>query len=90
MIIDECGQLQLSYSANSSTNLSTGARLVYLPPYSPDFNPIEEAFSMIKAWLKRHEQEFTNAASLQWMIHQAAAAISEKDAVGWFRDCGYL
>lgn len=34
------------------TCICTGARLIYLPPYSPDFNPIEEAFSAIKAWLR--------------------------------------
>ena len=31
-----------------------GARLLYLPPYSPDFNPIEMAFSKLKAFLKKH------------------------------------
>ena len=30
-----------------------GAKLVYLPPYSPDFNPIEQAFSKLKAWLRK-------------------------------------
>src|SRR5215469_6939733 len=33
---------------------SGGAKVVFLPPYSPDFNPIEEAFSAIKAWLCRN------------------------------------
>jgi transposase len=67
-----------------------GAILIYLPPYSPDFNPIEEAFSAIKAWLRRHENEFTQGNQLPWLIHQAAAAISAGDAIGWFRDCGYF
>ncbi|KIM77277.1 hypothetical protein PILCRDRAFT_76920, partial [Piloderma croceum F 1598] len=35
-------------------------KLVYLPPYTPDFNLIEECFSFIKAWLQRHEQEVIN------------------------------
>jgi len=34
---------------------SVGAILIYLPPYSPDLNPIEEAFSYVKAYLKAHE-----------------------------------
>ena len=67
-----------------------GACLVYLPPYSPDFNPIEEAFSAIKSCLRCNEEEFSNAASLQWMIHQAENSISSEDAMGWFGDCGYL
>lgn len=35
-----------------------GVRLIYLPPYSPDLNPIEEAFSYVKAHIRRHGQEF--------------------------------
>ena len=35
-----------------------GVRVEFLPPYSPDLNPIEEAFSSIKAWIRRHNQEF--------------------------------
>ena len=47
LVVEECGEI-------SSTALlcCAGARLVYLPPYSPDFNPIEEAFSAMKAWLR--------------------------------------
>lgn len=67
-----------------------GAILIYLPPYSPDFNPIEEAFSAIKAWLRHHENKFTQENQLPWLIHQAAAAVSASDAIGWFRDCGYI
>ena len=35
---------------------SVGILVRYLPPYSPDYNPIEEAFSFVKAFLKDHEQ----------------------------------
>ena len=69
---------------------SIGAILIYLPPYSPDFNPIEEAFSAIKAWLRRHERDFIHEVQLPWLIHQAAAMISASDAIGWFQDCGYF
>ena len=37
--------------------LTRGMQLLYLPPYSPDFNPIEEAFSCIKAWIRSHQDE---------------------------------
>ena len=36
---------------------STDAKLIYLPPYSPDLNPIEQAFLSIKVWLQWHEAE---------------------------------
>lgn len=67
-----------------------GARLIYLPPYSPDFNPIEEAFSAIKAWLRRHEDEYDSPEKLPWLIHQAIDSVTASDAIGWFRDCGYI
>jgi transposase len=37
---------------------AAGVKLIYLPPYSPDFNPIEELFSVLKAHIKRHWREF--------------------------------
>ena len=66
-----------------------GAQLVYLPPYSPDFNPIEEAFSFIKTWLQRHEAWYTHSDQLPWMIHSAIAEITPEIVLGWFADCGY-
>ncbi|KAF8493770.1 hypothetical protein F5888DRAFT_1600146, partial [Russula emetica] len=63
--------------------------LIYLPPYSPDFNPIKEAFFAIKAWLRCHENEFSHQDQLPWLIHQAVAAITANDAIGWSGDCGY-
>jgi hypothetical protein len=64
-------------------------KLVYLPPYSPDFNPIEQAFHSIKAWLRRHEAEAVNADVRPWLIHQAAMSVTAKDAEGWILNCGY-
>ncbi|KAF9228304.1 hypothetical protein BS17DRAFT_692386 [Gyrodon lividus] len=43
-----------------SANHAVGARPIYLPPYSPDFNPIEQAFHSIKTWLCRHEAKAVN------------------------------
>jgi len=68
----------------------TGACLIYLPPYSPDLNPIEEAFSAIKAFLRRHEDHFTSDAQLAYLINMATLSITSDDAVGWFADCGYV
>jgi len=67
-----------------------GAHLVYLPPYSPDLNPIEEAFSSIKAWLRRHEVRFGSEDQLPWLIYQAITSVSAESAFGWFADCGYI
>jgi transposase len=69
--------------------MCVGAKLIYLPPYSPDFNPIEQAFHSIKAWLRRHEAQALNPAVRPWLIHQATASITGEDAEGWIVNCGY-
>jgi transposase len=64
-----------------------GASVLFLPPYSPDFNPIEEAFSKIKAILRRVEAR--TQQTLMEAIGQALDAVSQRDALGWFAHCGY-
>jgi len=65
-----------------------GCSLLYLPPYSPDFSPIEEAFSKIKALLRKAKAR--RQAALLEAIGRALEAVSAKDARGWFGHCGYL
>ena len=67
----------------------TGAKLIYLPPYSPDYNPIEQAFHSIKAWLRCHEAQAVAPEGWPWLIHQARLAITDKMAIGWIANCGY-
>ena len=62
-------------------------RLVYLPAYSPDFTPIEQAFSKIKTFLRRAEARTREA--LAEAITAALATITATDATGWFTACGY-
>ncbi|KIK24466.1 hypothetical protein PISMIDRAFT_98660 [Pisolithus microcarpus 441] len=71
-------------------------RLLYLPPYSPDFNPIEEAFSAIKAWIRanqayvRAELSGSDTADPYGMIWEAVfATVTPEKIIGWYRDCGY-
>jgi transposase len=65
-----------------------GCRLLYLPSYSPDLSPIEQAFSKLKTCL-RHQGARTREA-LQQAIAEALEAITAQDARGWFTHCGYL
>ncbi|ELU42805.1 transposase domain-containing protein [Rhizoctonia solani AG-1 IA] len=69
--------------------LMLGAKLCYLPPYSPDFNPIEEAFSKAKSWLRRHNTQLIEPAQHPWLIHQAMLSITPDNALGWIENCGY-
>ena len=66
---------------------SVGAQLWFLPPYSPDLNPIEKMWSKIKAILRalkvRTEKALINA------IAKALDAITVSDAKGWCKSCGY-
>lgn len=64
-----------------------GARLLYLPPYSPDFNPIELAFSKLKTWLRTAQARTRDV--LEDAIRVAAEWITAADAKNWFDHCGY-
>ena len=65
-----------------------GCELLYLPPYCPDLNPIEEAFSKIKGLLLR-KAEARSRETLLGAIGVAISALSAKDARGFFEHCGY-
>lgn len=64
-----------------------GCRLLFLPAYSPDFSPIEEAFSKVKTFLRR--QGARTREALQEAIAQALLIVTAQDASGWFTHCGY-
>jgi transposase len=61
--------------------------LLYLPPYSPDLNPIEECFSKIKSLLRKAEARSREV--LVEAIGRAMSSITERDAQGFFENCGY-
>src|SRR5215208_1951438 len=64
-----------------------GCELLYLPPYSPDLNPIEEAFAKFKALLRKAGAR-TREALIE-AIGRALGAVSAKDAHGFFKHRGY-
>ncbi len=64
-----------------------GCHLVFLPSYSPDFNPIEEAFSKVKTLLRK-----AKARSFEVLVEAtggALSAVTKEDARGFFIHCGY-
>jgi DDE superfamily endonuclease len=65
-----------------------GCELLYLPPYSPDFNPIEQAFSKIKGLMRKAEARTPREALIEAM-GLALEAVSARDARGFFNHCGY-
>ena len=66
---------------------SVGCELLYLPPYSPDFSPIEEAFSKVKGLMRKAETRSRKA--LVGAMGKALDAVSAQDARGFFEHCGY-
>ncbi|MGZ8899348.1 MAG: IS630 family transposase [Limisphaerales bacterium] len=64
-----------------------GAQVLFLPAYSPDFNPIEKMWSKVKGCLRGAE------ARTQEALHEAIAAalakVTPQDAINWFASCGY-
>jgi transposase len=66
---------------------SRGCELLYLPPYSPDLNPIEEAFSKVKGILRKAQARSREA--LVEAMGSALSAVSSRDAKGYFEHRGY-
>ncbi len=64
-----------------------GANLIFLPPYSPDFNPIEWAWSKVKTILRRLKAR--TFRDLLEALKQALLAITPQDIHAWFTHCGY-
>ncbi len=65
-----------------------GARLVFLPPYSPDLNPIERCWSKVKAILRKLKARTFD--ELIEALNTVFASIAPADCRAWFAHCGYL
>jgi transposase len=64
----------------------TGAKLLYLPPYLPDFNPIENMWSKVKQHLRSAAARRFD--DLQTAVWSPLDRVSHNDCIGFFRDCG--
>lgn len=67
--------------------LSCGARVIWLPPYSPDFSPIELMWSKVKTYLRRVKAR--TQEELEKAIAAALETITASDCENWFRHCRY-
>ncbi len=79
-------------SSNKRTSIRTlieaaGARLLFLPPYSPDFNPIEKAFSRLKAMLRKVGER--TVSGLWSLIGRLVDLFKPQDCANYFSSCGY-
>jgi transposase len=83
-----CDRVRFHFSRRAQALVEgAGARMEYLPAYSPQFNPIEECISKIKAmlrtWSADTERKLRNA------LKRALARVTLSDIRGWFTHCGY-
>ena len=70
--------------------LQAGILLIFLPPYSPDLNPIELAFGYVKGYLKEHQDLLGIICMPHKDIVQAGfASITQSQCKGWITKCGY-
>ena len=65
-----------------------GALLHFLPPYSPDFAPIEETFSKVKQAMKSINTENTRLSDCETVLLQSFLQVTPDDCQGWIHNCG--
>ena len=66
---------------------AAGATLCFLPPYSPDFNPIEKAFSKLKAMLRKISER--TVSGLWALIGRLVVIFQPRECANYFTSCGY-
>lgn len=67
---------------------AVGASVIYLPPYSPDLNPIEQMWSKVKTHLRK--AGVRTVLALEYAIAEALETVLPENIRGWFRKCGHL
>ena len=72
--------------------LPTGLGIVtmFLPPYSPDLNPVEELFSYVKYYLKEHDELLQAVSNPKPIIEAAFSSVTADDCLGWIQHSGYV
>lgn len=66
---------------------AAGAHVVFLPPYSPELNPIEAMWSKLKSLLRREEARTLD--TLAAAVGRSSTKVRHSDLIGWFTHCGY-
>lgn len=67
---------------------AAGARVLFLPPYSPDFNPIEKAFAKLKALLRKEAER--TVSGLWKLIGRLVDLFQPAECANYFKSCGYV
>ena len=87
IILDNCSIHHVDHVVDLMESM--GVLVIFLPPYSPDLNPIEEAFSKVKACLKANELAFEVLDDPTDILLGAFASITQEDCIQWIERSGY-
>ncbi len=85
IVLDNLGAHRASRIEEIAINC--GARVIWLPPYSPDFSPIEQMWSKLKTYLRKAKAR--SREELERAVAEGLKLITESDCCGWFKHCGY-
>ena len=85
LILDNVGFHKINRFQESMEKI--GVKMVFLPPYSPDLNPIENMWSKIKNYLRRIR--INNMREFKAYLKKALDSVTGRDCEGWFAHCGY-
>jgi transposase len=94
---DGCNPMYIAVMDNCSIHhtqevadlfLQAGILLIFLPPYSPDLNPIELAFGYVKGYLKEH-QDLLGLMPHKDLVQAGFESITQSQCKGWITKCGY-
>ena len=69
---------------------ASGALVRFLPPYSPDLNPIEEAFSKVKAYLRENQVAFQCTKSPRLVVASAFQSVTTENCISYIKHAGYM
>ena len=69
---------------------STGAKVIFLPPYSPDLNPLEPVFGKVKTILKENDCIFQTSSIPRRLLTLAFTMVTEEDCFNFSKHCGYM
>ena len=69
---------------------AAGALVRFLPPYSPDLNPIEELFSQVKSYLREHQQSYLGSSEPRVLISNAFASVTPQQCQNYIKHAGYM
>ena len=88
VIMDNCS---IHHVSEIKTLLdSVGIPLFFLPPYSPDFNPIEETFSYVKSYLREHDELLQSISNPSSVLESAFHSITPHHCTQWITHSGYF